>query len=142
MISVDVTALVICALVFTLVLVLKNTFFEPLARALETRRHHITTAANASTDADRALEKARSTVSAAVQSTRNEGYVLLDQARAEAQQKTRSELDPRRQEAQQQLVRARDELRNETARAVASLESESQTMATQIASRILGREIA
>lgn len=142
MISVDLTALVICALVFGLVFVLRNTFFEPLARAIETRQQKISSAANASADADRALENARTTVSAAVQSTRNDGYVLLDQARADAQQTTLGELDAHRQDAQRQLADARDELRNETARAVASLESESQTLAAQIAGRILGREIA
>ena len=80
MISIDVTALIISALVFGLVFVLKNTFFEPLAQAMETRQGRIDRAATAWDDAQQTIDEARSDVAAAVQSTRNEGYRLLDEA--------------------------------------------------------------
>jgi ATP synthase F0 subunit b len=142
LISVDATAFIILALVFALVLVLKNLFFEPLATAIETREGRIERAANAWGDAEREIAEARARVSSAVQSTRNEGYTLLDDARGEAQSKARAEIDASRSEAQQQIADARAELAQETERAVAKLESEANALAAGIASRILGRDVA
>lgn len=142
MISIDVTALIISALVFGLVFVLKNAFFEPLAQAMETRQGRIDRAATAWDDAQKTIEDARAEVAAAVQETRNEGYSLLDEARTEAQQKARTELDAGRDAAQQQIAEAKKTLSGETDKAVRKLEQDANILAAQIATRILGREVA
>ena len=142
MISIDVTALVISALVIGLVFVLKNTFFEPLAQAMERRQDRIDRAATAWDDAQKTIDEARAEVAAAVEATRNEGYRLLDDVRTEAQQKTRSELDEGRGAAQKQIAEARKRLSDETDKAVQKLERDAKALASQIASRLLGREVA
>lgn len=142
MISVDATALLICALVFALVLVLKNLFFEPLAQTMEKREEQIARAATAWDDAQKTIEGARNDVASAVQSTRNEGYRELDRARSEAQTEARSDLDDQRSTAQKQIDKARKRLSDETDKAILTLESEAEALAAQIASRILGRDIA
>ena len=142
MISIDVTALVISALVFALVVVLKNAFFEPLAQAMEKRQGRIDKAATAWDDAQKTIDEARDEVAAAVQETRNEGYRLLDEARTGAQQKARAELDAGREAAQKQIAEAKTSLGDETDKAVKKLESDAAAIASSIATRILGREVA
>jgi F-type H+-transporting ATPase subunit b len=142
LISVDATALIIMALVFVLVLALKNLFFEPLALAMETRQARIDRAENAWGDAQKTIADAGSQVSAAVAAARNEGYGLLDQTRADAQSQARSELERRRDEAHRQITDARNRLEEETERAVRELESQSNVLAASLASRILGRDLA
>jgi len=142
LISVDVTALIICALVFALVFVLKNAFFEPLAGAMEIRQARIDRAANAWEDAQQTIEKARAEVAAAVQAARNEGYQQLDHARSDAQANARKEIDEGRSQAQEQIAEARKRLSVETEQAVGTLESDAEMLAAQIATSILGREVA
>lgn len=142
MISVDATALIIMALVFALVLVLKNLFFEPLAQAMEARQERIDRADHAWSSAQKTIEEARNRVSGAVGAARNEGYGILDETRAEAQTKARAELERHRAEAHEQIVEAKKRLQEETARAVRELESQADTLASSLASRILGRDVA
>lgn len=142
MISIDVTALIISALVFGLVFVLKNAFFEPLATAMETRQDRVERAASAWDDAQQTINNSRAEVAAAVQETRNEGYRLLDEARSEAQQKARAELEQGREATQKQIADAKKRLSDEADKAVLKLESEAELLAAQIATRILGRDVA
>ncbi|HSF18697.1 MAG TPA: hypothetical protein VLK65_24445 [Vicinamibacteria bacterium] len=142
MISVDATAFVILALVLALVFVLKNQFFEPLARAMEERETRLSRAATAWDDAERTIGQARSRVAAAVQEARTEGYGLLERERRAAQEKARAELDAGRAQAGGQIEDARRRLESETERAVQQLERDAEALARQIAGRILGREIA
>jgi len=142
LISIDVTALIISALVFGLVFVLKNAFFEPLAQAMETREDRIDRAATAWDDAQQTIDDARAEVFAAVTATRNDGYRLLDEARTEAQQKTRVALDEGRAAAHQQIEEAKKRLADETDKAVQTIEQDADALASQIAGRILGRNVA
>ena len=139
MISVDFTALIICALVFALVFVLKNFFFEPLAQAMETRQASVDRAASAWDDAQKTIDKARTDVAAAVQMARNEGYQWLDEARSGAQAKVKTSLDEQRGATQKRIAEARQQLSNETDEAVLFLERDAYLLASQLASKILGR---
>lgn len=141
MISVDLTALIIMALVFALVLALKNLFFEPLARAMETRETRITRAEGAWENAQQTIREASERVNAAVQSARNDGYVLLDEVRTAAQGKARTDVDGSRHEAKQQIAEARKRLQSETDGALRSLEAQADALATSLAGRILGRNV-
>jgi F-type H+-transporting ATPase subunit b len=142
LISVDATALIIMALVFALVLAMKNLFFEPLAGAMETRQGRIDRAEHAWSDAQKTIAAAGGRVSSAVSTARNEGYGMLDHARAEAQSKARAELERHRDEAQREIADARKRLQDETERAVRELESQAGSLAASLASRILGRDVA
>jgi F-type H+-transporting ATPase subunit b len=142
LISVDFTALIVMALVFALVLVLKNLFFEPLAQAMETRQETIDRAASAWDDAQKTIQDASRQVTSAVQGARNEGYGQLDDVRSDAQSKARSEVDRAREESQAQIAAGRERLQEEADRAIQELESEADALAASIASRILGRDVA
>ena len=142
MISVDATALVIMALVFALVLVLKNLFFEPLARTIETRKERIDRAARAWNEAQETIRSAAAEVAGAVTAARNEGYGLLDRARSEAMAKARAELDSSREEAQSQVRDGKKQLAEASERAVFELEGQADGLARSLAGRILGREVA
>jgi F0F1-type ATP synthase membrane subunit b/b' len=142
LISVDATALVIMALVFALVLVLKSLFFEPLARTMETRNERIDRAARAWEDAQKTIRAAAAEVTAAVTASRNEGYGLLDRARTEALATARAELESSRDEAQNQLNEAKKQLAEASDRAVGELEGQAGALARSLASRILGRDVA
>jgi F0F1-type ATP synthase membrane subunit b/b' len=142
LISVDATALVIMALVFALVLVLKSLFFEPLARTMETRNERIDRAARAWDEAQSTIRAASAEVAAAVSSARNEGYGLLDRARTEALAKARETLDSSREEVQIQLNEAKKDLADASNRAVRELEAQAEALARSLASRILGRDVA
>jgi len=142
LISVDATALVIMALVFALVLVLKNLFFEPLARTIETRKERIDRAARAWNEAQETIRSAAAEVAGAVTAARNEGYGLLDRARSEAMAKARAELDSSREEAQSQVRDGKKQLAEASERAVFELEGQADGLARSLAGRILGREVA
>jgi F0F1-type ATP synthase membrane subunit b/b' len=142
LISVDATALVIMALVFALVLVLKSLFFEPLARTMETRNERIDRAARSWEDAQKTIRAAAAEVTAAVTASRNEGYGLLDRARTEALATARAKLESSRDEAQNQLNEAKKQLAEASDRAVAELEGQAGALARSLASRILGRDVA
>jgi F0F1-type ATP synthase membrane subunit b/b' len=130
------------ALVFALVLVLKTLFFEPLARAMETRTERIERAARAWDDAQKTIRAASAEVAAAVTAARNEGYGLLDRARTDALAKARAVLDSSRDEAQKRVTDAKKELAEASDRAVRELEGQAETLARALASRILGRDVA
>jgi F-type H+-transporting ATPase subunit b len=142
LISVDATALIVMVLVFALVLVLKNLFFEPLAQAMETRQDRIDRAASAWDDAQKTILDASQRVNASVQSARNEGYGRLDASRTEAQVKARSEVDQARAETQERIASARKTLHDEAERAIRELENQADSLAASIAARILGRDVA
>ena len=142
MISVNAWALFITALVFTLVLVLKNLFFESLARAMAERKRRLDEAADLWDEARRSIGEADNTIVSAIQETRNEGYGLLDEARSEAQQTAQDELDEARLDAQKQIQEGRDALSRLADQAVKDLEQRADGLASEIASRILGREVA
>jgi F0F1-type ATP synthase membrane subunit b/b' len=142
LISADLTALIIMALVFALVLVMKTLFFEPLARTMETRQERVDRAARAWDEAQSDIRSASAEVTAAVAKVRNEGYGELDRARTEALAKARVELDSNRVKTQSELDGAKGEIAEASARAVRELESQADGLARSLASRILGRDVA
>lgn len=142
MISVDTTALFIFALVFGLVFVLKNHFFEPLASAMETRRNQVDEARALSEDGGEVLAEAQTKIDRAVEAARNQGYQLLDEARSGAQAKARATIEAGRDKANQQIADARAQLRRDADQAVKDLEGRAKELAKQIAGRILGRQLA
>ena len=141
MISIDFTSVVIAVLVFGLVFVLKNYFFEPVACAMEERQRKIEEAEYKWTDVQTAIETAREQLSDAVQMERNKGYELLEGARVDAQKQAQVALDKERAQIQKQTTDAKERLSKEADQAVLNLEKDAEIMAAQVVSRILGREV-
>lgn len=142
MISVDASALVIMALVFALVLILGRLFFEPLAQAMESRRRQIVGARELWDGTAQAIEEIEATRRDAIQQARVSGYERLDAARAEAQAGSQRRLDEERRRLRQEIENARSKLRGQGEQAVRDLETQADRLAAEIASRVLGREVA
>ena len=142
MISVDFSALIITALVFSLVLVLGRLFFQPLAGAMEERESRIYAAENIRAETMKEVEEILATHRAAMGSARDESYQVLDKARSAGQAEADRHFGAEREKTQQETARAREELRQQGDAALKSLESESERLAAEIASRILGRKVA
>jgi F-type H+-transporting ATPase subunit b len=142
LISVDLSALIIVALVFSLVLVLGRLFWEPLAQAMETRQGRIEGAERIRAETAKVVADTLATHREAVSRARTEGYGSLDRARAEAHSEAHSEVGAEREKTLAEIERARDSIREQGDRALKSLEAEADRLASEIASRILGRNVA
>ncbi|MFQ5789682.1 MAG: hypothetical protein ACE5JI_04315 [Acidobacteriota bacterium] len=142
MISVDLSALLILVLVFSLVLALKRLFFEPLAGAIEARRGRIEGADRLWDETRQALEGIQTFCRQAIQKARQEGYERLDRIRAEARTEAEKALDAEKRRAREEIAQAREELRRQGEEAVGALEVEAHRLAGELATRILGRRVA
>ena len=142
LISVDFSALIITALVFALVLVLGRFFFQPLAGAMQERQGRIDAAETIRAETTKEDEEILATHREAMGRARDEGYQVLDKARAAGQAEADRHFGAEREKTLQEMARAREELRQQGEAALKSLESESDRLAAEIASRILGRTAA
>jgi F-type H+-transporting ATPase subunit b len=142
LISVDFSALIITALVFTLVLVLGRFFFQPLASAMEKRQGKIDAAENIRVETMKEVEEILATHRGAMSGVRDEDYEALEKARSAGQAEADRLFGAEREKTRQDMARAREELRQQSEAALRSLESESDRLAAEIASRILGRKAA
>ena len=142
MISVDFSALIITALVFTLVLVLGRFFFKPLAGAMEERQARIDAAENIRAETMKEVEEILATHRDGMTRAREEGYQVLEKARSAGEAEADRHFGAEREKTLQDMARAREELRQQGEVALRSLESESKRLAAEIASRILGRKVA
>lgn len=142
MISVNFSVLFIAALVFLLVVVLSRLFFEPLAHAMDKRREVTEGAERFRTETSERVEGLLATWRDATGSARAEGHQELDRLRTEALAEKARRLDAEREKALGEVGRARETLRKEGEAAVRSLESDADRLASEIASRLLGRQVA
>ena len=142
MIEVNFSALVVLLLVFALVLVLERLFFEPLARAMDTRRERSESAERLWSEASSEVEVALAKVREATARARGQGYQELDGVRGEAQAERARRVESERQAALAEIARARQSLSEQGERAVKELEREADRLAVEIASRLLERPVA
>ena len=142
MISIDFSALIIVALVFSLVLLLGRLFFEPLARAMEERQSRIDAAETIRAETTRSVEEILATHREAMNRARAESYDTLEKARAEGQAEADRHFGAERSKALERMERSREEVRQQAEQALKSLESEAGRLAGEIATRILGRKVA
>ena len=142
MISIDFSALIILALVFSLVVVLGRLFFDPLASTMEERRSRIDAAERIRSETARHVEEILATHREAMNRAREESYQALERARAEGRAEADRHFGAERNKVVERTESLREELRRQADRALASLESEAARLAGDIASRILGRKVA
>ena len=142
MISVDFSALIILALVFSLVVVLGRLFFDPLAHAMEERQNRVDAAERIRAETTRHVEEILATHREAMNRARAESYDVLENARSEGQAEADGLFGAERSKVVERVGRSREELRQQADQALKSLESEAGRLAGEIASRILGRRVA
>lgn len=142
MIEVGWSAAVVVALVFLLVLALDRWFFEPLAVAMETRKKIVGSAEAVWAETRQVAGEAEATWREATTSARAEGYRLLERARGAALAERQRRVENEREAALVELAGARESLRREADQAVEQLQREAERLATDLASRLLGREVA
>jgi F-type H+-transporting ATPase subunit b len=142
LISIDFSALIIVALVFSLVLLLGRLFFEPLARAMEERQSRIDAAERIRAETTRGVEEILATHRVAMNRARAESYETLEKARAEGQAEADRHFGAERSKAEERTERSREEVRQQADRALKSLEADASQLAGEIATRILGRKVA
>jgi len=142
LISIDFSALIILALVFSLVVVLGRLFFEPLAQAMEERQNRIDAAERIRAETARHVEEILATHREAMNRARGQSYEVLENARSAGRAEAESLFGAERSKVLERVERSRKELSQQAAEALKSLESEAGRLAGEIASRILGRRVA
>ncbi len=142
MISIDFSALIIVALVFSLVVVLGRLFFEPLAGAMEERQKRIDAAETIRAETARSVEQILAKHSKAMNRAQTESYGVLERARAEGQAEAQRHYGAERDKAIARMEESRQKLRQQADQALKSLEADAGRLAVEIASRILGRKVA
>ena len=135
----DLTALIVSVIVVCLTLVLKRQFFEPLARAMETREQEAGGARQAREAAEADAVAAETRVANAVAAVRNEGYREMDRIRREAGERAEATLAATREQAAATLETGKDALREQSARAASELEQVAESLASDLTARVLRR---
>lgn len=129
-------------LVLLLYIYLTRMFFRPLEKVLR-QRYDATEGARK--QAHESLAKAAAKTEeyeAALRAARGEVYQELSQLRRELQAERTAALQQAHQEVEAQLHHAKAELEQEVAKLKEGLAGESDALATQIASSIVGRRVA
>ena len=135
----DLTALIVSAIVVCLTLVLRTQFFEPLARAMEARQAETTGARQVREQAEADIAAADAGVARAVARVREEGYREMDRIRREAGERAEAKLRDAREQAARTLAEGKASLREQAARASNDLERAAESLASDLAARVLRR---
>lgn len=128
--------------VLLLALILDRLFFRPLLGAIKQREG---AAASAKALADQAAAEARRATEEFDRQTtvaRTEVYKQMDEMRRAAMEDRASLVDATRKEADAALAQARADLTRDVNEARARLDADAETLATEAASRILGRRVS
>ena len=137
MLSIDLSVLVIFAIVWILVLVLTKVYFKPLRRVMGERDGKIQQDQSVTQQAlekyDDALEKIEKDMKEAKTAARE----IRDKYAAEAQKEKESLIDEVSLECREQVANARKELDEKVERLKQELEPKSQDLAGRITKRIL-----
>ncbi len=135
----DFTALIIAAIVVVLALVLKTQFFEPLARAMETREATSASARNRLRNAEAAAKGANDRLEAALAAARKEGYDAMDRIRGDAAREADAVLAAADERARERIAEGRARLDEQARRAAAELEAAAADLGSELAARVLRR---
>lgn len=135
----DLTALIVSAIVVCLTLVLKTQFFEPLARAMEAREAETTGARHVREQAEADVAAADAGVERAIAAVREEGYREMDRIRREAGERAEARLQEAREQAARTLEEGKDSLREQAVRAASDLDRTAESLAGDLAARVLRR---
>lgn len=141
MIDLDGTLFVQVAIFFVAFLVLRGLVFQPVMALFDARDAAIGGARQAARDMEQGAEDARAKLEGELKSVRQAANTERETVRTDAQRLAREQTERAREDAESQLKGARAKLDQEGAQVRAQMNALVPTLASQIASKLLGREV-
>lgn len=141
MIDLDGTLFVQVAIFFVAFLVLRGLVFQPVMALFDARDAAIGGARQAARDMEQEAEDARAKLEGELKSVRQAANTERETVRTDAQRLAREQTERAREDAESQLKGARAKLDQEGAQVRAQMNALVPTLASQIASKLLGREV-
>lgn len=141
MIDLDGTFFVQIGIFFVAFLVLRSLVFKPVMELFDAREAAIDGARQAARDMEQEAETSRAKLEGELKSVRQAANEERESVRAEAQKLAREQTERARSEAESALTSARAKLEQEASQVRAQMNAMVPNLATQIASKLLGREV-
>jgi len=141
-VDLDLTLFVQLGFFVVLLLVLKPTLFDPMMRLFEEREKRIEGTRHRATKEDEKSAKALAKTEVILNKAREAGAAERDSLRAEGLKREAELMNVVRAETAATLDGGRSEIAKEAKAARTQLSTEVRTLAGDIASRVLGREVA
>lgn len=132
----------IVLLVQVLALILNHFLFKPVVGVLDERKRRLEAASAAREAALKDLEAKTRAHAEAIAKARREAYAVLDAARADGEKTRRTQLDEARKTAEGRISIAKEALAKSTKKAEHEIKLGALQLGRQIASTVLGREVA
>lgn len=141
MISVDITLIIQFVNFIILMVILNLVLYRPLRRALEQRKETIEGNQQAATDLEASIEEKMTLYQKQLQEARLKGNQERAALRQMALEEEASTLGAAHQEASAKLQAIKEQVAGEAGVAREALKKETETLAGEIASKILGRTL-
>jgi F-type H+-transporting ATPase subunit b len=138
----DLTVVVQLGLFLVLLVILKPALFDPMMRLFEEREKRIEGTRNEARKENERSAKAKSKAMAIVAKGREAGSAERDALRAEGQKREAELMNLVRAESAATLERGRADIGNEAKAAREQLRTDARALGRDMASRVLGREVA
>jgi F-type H+-transporting ATPase subunit b len=142
LIDLDGTVLVQLGFFLLLWIVLWRFLFQPFLKLRDERAHNIEGSRKAAAEMEATARDAVKKYDDAFSRAKLRGAEERQKLRSEAAAHERQVLGAAREEAQRSLGVARGKIATDTSKAKQALDTQAQVIAKQVASRILGREVA
>jgi F-type H+-transporting ATPase subunit b len=120
--------------------VMSRFLFRPVLAVVEAREERIRKAGSAERDSRRQYEETMEDYRKGLQEARREAYDMREAVQLEANEEGDKQLNAIREQSRSRIREALDGLEAEVGRSREELRGEADTLASDIASRILGRE--
>jgi F-type H+-transporting ATPase subunit b len=137
----DGTLLINAVLILVMVWVLDHTLFKPINRILEEREKLTKGQFGAAGDIMQKVDDGLAQYERAMFEARSEGYKMLEQERALAMRDRQETLDATRDELANLVAQEKSTIKRQAETAGASIEATAHTLATEIGSTILRRQL-
>lgn len=141
MIDLDGTLFLQIAIFFAAFLILRSLVFRPVMSLFDAREQAIDGARQAARDMEQEAETSRVKLEGELKAVRQAANEEREKVRGEAQKTARDQTERARAEAEQLLTAARVKLDQEGAQVRTQMNALVPTLASQIASKLLGREV-
>ena len=138
----DGTLLFHLALIAGMVALLNATLLRPINRILEERERRTQGRLSEAGQTLATIDQKMREYERRLREARTEGYTLMEQSRATLASERDSKVTEVRAEIAGWLAKEQEKLKSDTSRVKQTLEAEAQSMALQISSQILQREVS
>lgn len=141
MIDLDGTFFVQIGIFFVAFMVLRSLVFQPVMALFDAREQAIDGARQAARTMEQEAEDSRAKLEGELKSVRQAANEQRESVRAEAQRLAREQTERARAEAERAMTDARAKLDQQATQVRAQMNALVPTLASQIASKLLGREV-